>query len=240
MAVVWERWRVHTHFERHRTSRAGWLRAAVLGADDGILSTASLMIGVSAAGAARHAVLTAGLAGLTAGSLAMAIGEFVSVSSQSDAEEADAAREKGELAKNPEAENAELIRIYRARGLPAGLADQVAAALRANDPLGAHLRDELGQTEHSLGRPVQATVASAASFAAGSLIALVAALFAPSGARAITVGVAAVAALVVLGVAGAAFGGASLRRGGLRVAVGGVLAMVITFGVGHLFGAATG
>jgi VIT1/CCC1 family predicted Fe2+/Mn2+ transporter len=231
---------VHTHFERHRAGRAGWLRAAVLGADDGILSTASLMIGVAGSGAARDAVLTAGLAGLTAGSLAMAIGEYVSVSSQSDTEAADAAREGRELVENAEAEQLELARIYRDRGLPADLADQVATALMTSDPLGAHLRDELGQTEHSLGHPTQAALASAVSFALGAVVALVAGVFAPDNARVVTVGVAAAAALVALGVAGAAAGGASLRRGGLRVAAGGVLAMLITFGIGHLFGTATG
>ena len=230
---------VHTHFERHRAGRAGWLRAAVLGADDGILSTASLMIGVAASGAARAAILTAGLAGLTAGSLAMAIGEFVSVSSQSDTEQADAARERGELTESPLAEHQELVRIYRDRGLPPDLAEQVAAALMASDPIGTHLRDELGQTEHSLGRPVQASVASAASFALGAFIAVIAAAVSPPGPRVAVVGMAAVVALVILGVAGAAAGGASLWRGGLRVAVGGIIAMLITFGVGHLFGAAT-
>lgn len=227
---------MHTHFERHRAGRAGWLRAAVLGADDGILSTASLMIGVAASGAARNAILTAGLAGLTAGSLAMAIGEYVSVSSQADTEAADANREQAELAASPGAELAELAHIYRERGLPDPLAEQVAAGLMESDALGSHLRDELGQTEHSLGRPVQAALASALSFAVGATVALLAGVAAPAAARAVTVGVVAVLALIALGVAGAAAGGASLRRGGLRVAVGGVLAMLITFGVGHLFG----
>ena len=235
-----ERVGVHTHFERHRAGRAGWLRASVLGADDGILSTASLMIGVAGSGATRNAVLTAGLAGLTAGSLAMAIGEFVSVSSQTDSETADASREQRELAEHPEAERAEIARIYRERGLPAALAEQVGDALMASNPLGAHLRDELGQTEHSLGHPVQAAVASALSFAGGAAIALVAGVLAPSGARALTVGTVAVLALIALGVAGAAAGGANLRRGGLRVAAGGVVAMLVTFGVGHLFGTRTG
>lgn len=197
------------------------------------------MIGVAGSGAARNAVLTAGLAGLTAGSLAMAIGEYVSVSSQSDTEAADAARERRELAESPEAEQIELARIYFERGLRADLAEEVATALMASDPVGAHLRDELGETEQSLGRPAQAAVASAASFALGALVALVAGALAPDRTRVPIVGGAALAALILLGVAGAAVGGASLRRGGLRVAAGGVLAMLITFGVGHLFGANT-
>jgi len=231
---------MHTHFERHRTGRAGWLRAAVLGADDGILSTASLMIGVAGSGSGRAAVLTAGLAGLTAGSLAMAIGEYVSVSSQSDSERADATREAAELAADPAAEHAELVRIYRDRGIPEGVAADLASALMGADPLGTHLREELGQTEHSLGKPVQAALASAASFAVGAAVPVLAGAAAPTGVRPVVIGAAALVALIILGIAGAAAGGASLRRGGLRVAVGGVFAMAVTFGVGHLFGTRAG
>ncbi len=198
------------------------------------------MIGVAGSGASRSTVLTAGLAGLTAGSLAMAIGEFVSVSSQSDTEAADADRERTELDADPEAERAELARIYRNRGLTEGLANEVAAALMDADPLGAHLRDELGQTEHSIARPVQAATASALSFAAGATVAVLAAALAPAGIRTLTIGLAAVAALLALGVGGAAAGGASLRRGGLRVVVGGMIAMIITYGVGHVFGTTAG
>lgn len=229
---------VHVHFERHRTARAGWLRAAVLGADDGILSTASLMIGVAGSGASRAAVLTAGFAGLTAGSLAMAIGEYVSVSSQSDTESADAERERRELAADPGAELAELARIYRDRGLHEALANEVATALMSTNPLAAHLRDELGQSEHSLARPVQAAVASASSFAAGATVAVVAGASAPSGTRTLFIGLAAILGLLALGIAGAAAGGSSLRRGGLRVVAGGLLAMLITFGIGRLLGTA--
>jgi vacuolar iron transporter family protein len=231
---------MHLHFERHRGARGGWLRAAVLGADDGILSTASLMVGVAGSGASRAVVLTAGLAGLTAGALAMAIGEFVSVSSQADSEAADTERERRELAANPDAEHAELARIYVERGLSEPLAHQVASELMRGDPLAAHLRDELGHTPHSLARPVQAAVASALSFAVGAAIAVVAGAAAPAGGRSLVIGAAAVLALLALGMAGAAVGGASLRRGGLRVVAGGVVAMLITYGVGHLFGTATG
>jgi VIT1/CCC1 family predicted Fe2+/Mn2+ transporter len=231
---------MHVHLERHRSGRSGWLRAAVLGADDGILSTASLMIGVTASGAARNGVLTAGTAGLTAGALAMAIGEYVSVSSQADTEAADLRRETDELAADPASELAELTRIYTRRGLSPALAAQVAAELTKGDSLAAHRRDELGQTDASLARPNQAAVASAAAFATGAMVPLVAAVVAPAGARAAVIAAAALVALIALGAAGAAAGGARLGRGALRVAIGGAIAMTITYGVGHLFGAATG
>ena len=154
------------HFERHRSGRSGWLRAAVLGADDGLVSTAALLVGVAASGATRNAILTAGVAALSAGAMAMAIGEYVSVSAQADTETADRRREEAELAADPESELSELTAIYERRGLPSELAAEVAAALQQADPLAAHLRDELGQTEAGAARPLQAAIASAASFAA--------------------------------------------------------------------------
>jgi VIT1/CCC1 family predicted Fe2+/Mn2+ transporter len=231
---------VHTHFERHRTGRAGWLRAAVLGADDGILSTASLMIGVAASGAGRTAVLTAGLAGLSAGASAMAIGEYVSVGSQADAEAADRAREARELKDDPVAERDELRRIYVERGLPEDLAREVAASLHRRDPLAAHLRDELGHTPASAARPLQASLASAGSFAVGGVLPVGAAAVAPSSVRSLVVAVAALAALVGLGALGASLGGANLRRGMLRVGLGGLVAMIVTYGIGQLVGTTVG
>lgn len=231
---------MNLHFERHRGGRAGWLRAAVLGADDGILSTASLMLGVAGSGAGRAAVLTAGIAGLTAGAAAMAIGEYVSVSSQSDAEGADRAREAKELAEQPGAELAELRRIYIRRGLPEGLAAEVADALHAADPLGAHLRDELGQTPASRARPAQASAVSAASFGVGAAVPVVAAALAATGARSLVVALAGLVALAVLGAVGARLGGAKVGRGMARVGVGGALAMAITYGIGQLLGTTVG
>ena len=231
---------MHTHFERHRAGRAGWLRAAVLGADDGILSTASLMIGVAASGAGRTAVLTAGVAGLTAGASAMAIGEYVSVGSQADAEAADRAREARELRDDPAAERDELRRIYVERGLPEDLAGQVAASLHRRDPLAAHLRDELGHTPASAARPLQASLASAGSFAVGAVLPVGAAAVAPSSVRSLVVAVAALVALVGLGALGASLGGASLRRGMLRVGLGGLVAMIVTYGIGQLVGTTVG
>ncbi len=231
---------MHLHLERHRGSRAGWLRAAVLGADDGILSTASLMLGVAGSGAGRAAVLTAGIAGLTAGAAAMAIGEYVSVSSQSDTEAADREREAVELKENPEAELAELQRIYRDRGLSQSLAAEVAAALHAADPLGSHLRDELGQTPAGRARPVQASMASAASFGLGAVIPLLAAALASAAGRSLAVALTGLAALAVLGAVGARLGGARVLRGMARVGVGGAVAMGITYGIGQLLGTTVG
>lgn len=225
-----------SHAERHRGGRAGWLRAAVLGTDDGILSTASLMLGVAGAGAARAAVLTAGIAGLTAGAASMAIGEYVSVSSQSDAELADRAREAQELREQPEAELAELQRLYVRRGLPEGLAAEVAAALHASDPLGAHLRDELGQTPATRARPVQASLVSAASFALGAAVPVLAGALASAALRTLAVALAGLLALAVLGAAGARLGGARALPGMARVALGGAVAMAITYGIGQLVG----
>jgi VIT1/CCC1 family predicted Fe2+/Mn2+ transporter len=228
----------HRQLELHRSSRSGWLRAAVLGANDGILSTGALLLGVAGAGASRPALLTAGVAGLTAGAMSMGIGEYVSVSTQSDTERADRAMEEAELAEDPEAETAELRNIYEARGLPRPLAQQVADTLMATDPIGAHLRDELGLTEELSARPVQAALSSFASFALGAAIPLLVAVVVSGAARSVAITVATVAAMVVLGALGAALGGANLLRGALRVGVGGSLALALTFVIGRLFGTA--
>lgn len=227
---------MHTHFERHRSGRAGWLRAAVLGADDGLVSTAALLIGVAASGASRSAILTAGLAALTAGAMAMAIGEYVSVSAQSDTERADRALEARELADDPQMELRELIGIYRNRGLSAELATEVATALHANDALEAHLRDELGHAPGAAARPIQASLASAASFAVGAAAPLVTAAVSPAGGRSALLAAVTLVALCGLGTLGAALGGAPRVRAALRVGIGGALAMAVTYGVGALFG----
>jgi len=226
------------HFERHRSGRSGWLRAAVLGADDGLVSTAALLVGVAASGATRNAILTAGVAALSAGAMAMAIGEYVSVSAQADTEAADRRREEAELASDPEAELSELTAIYERRGLPSELAAEVATALQQADPLAAHLRDELGQTEAGAARPLQAAIASAASFAAGAIIPLLVAALAPAGPRSAVIAAVTLIALCVLGVIGAGLGGAPRMRAALRVGVGGALALGVTYGIGALFGSA--
>jgi VIT1/CCC1 family predicted Fe2+/Mn2+ transporter len=226
------------HIERHRSERIGWLRATVLGANDGIVSTASLVLGVAGAGATRGGVLTAGVAGLVAGAMSMAAGEYVSVGSQADTEKADLARERRELATQDESERAELAGIYVARGLEPGLARQVADQLMAHDALGAHARDELGITDLQRARPVQAALASAASFAAGAAMPLAAALLSPAGILAAIVTGSSLVVLAVLGAVAARAGGAPVRVGALRVTVWGALAMAITYGVGTLFGAA--
>ena len=226
------------HIERHRSERIGWLRATVLGANDGIVSTASLVLGVAGAGAARGSVLTAGVAGLVAGAMSMAAGEYVSVGSQADTEKADLARERRELATQDESERAELAGIYVGRGLEPGLARQVADQLMAHDALGAHARDELGITDLQRARPVQAALASAASFAAGAAMPLAAALLSPAGILAAIVTGSSLVVLAVLGGVAARAGGAPVRAGALRVTVWGALAMAITYGVGTLFGAA--
>ncbi|HEY5109166.1 MAG TPA: VIT family protein [Acidimicrobiales bacterium] len=228
------------HPERHRSSRAAWLRAAVLGADDGLVSTAALLVGVAASGAARNAILVAGIAALTAGAMAMATGEYVSVSAQSDTESADRRREERELATDPDAELAELIAIYQARGLPQALATEVATTLHASDPLAAHLLDELGQTKGGGARPVQAAVTSAASFAIGAAVPLLAAAVSPATPRSIVIAAVTLVALCILGAVGASLGGASRVRGSLRIGVGGGIAMAVTYGVGALFGTVTG
>ena len=226
------------HRERHRSSRIGWLRAAVLGANDGILSTGSLIVGVAAANADHAAVLTAGVAGLVAGSMSMAAGEYVSVSSQLDTEHADLARERAELATDVESERAELAAIYVRRGLDAALARQVAEQLMAKDALGAHARDELGISEISTARPVQAALTSAATFAAGAALPLLIAAVTPIAAIAWAVSVGSLVFLAVLGAIAARTGGASIAKGALRIAFWGALAMGITAGVGALFGTA--
>ena len=225
---------VNPHAEAHRGEHAGWLRAAVLGANDGLVSTASLMVGVAASGAAAATVLTAGIAGLAGGSMAMAAGEYVSVSSQVDVERGDRAKEQRELTADPEAELAELAGIYRDRGLPADLADQVAQALHDADPLGAHLRDELGHSEITAARPVQAAAASAASFLIGGLLPLLG-LVAPTPTTKLWLIVAVtLIGLAVAGILGAWIAGTALARPALRVMLGGGLAMLVTALVGQL------
>ncbi len=226
-----------SHPERHRTERIGWLRAAVLGANDGIVSTASLLVGVAAAEPVRSTVLVAGVAGLVAGAMSMAAGEYVSVSSQADTERADAARERRELAEAPEAELAELQGIYEGRGLTTDLARQVAEQMTARGALGAHLRDELGLSETLAARPVQAALASAASFALGASVPLAVAAIAPPARIVIVVAAASLLCLAVLGVVSARAGGAPVGRAVWRVCFWGALAMVATALVGRLFGA---
>jgi VIT1/CCC1 family predicted Fe2+/Mn2+ transporter len=225
---------VNPHLERHGAARAGWLRAAVLGANDGLVSTASLMIGVAASGAATGTVVTAGLAGVAAGSMAMAAGEYVSVSSQVDVERADEALEERELTANPEGELAELTGIYESRGVPAELARQVAAALHDNDPLQAHLRDELGHSDATAARPLQASVASAVSFLIGGLVPFLG-LLAPTAATRLGLIVAVtMCGLGAAGVLGARAAGVGVLRPALRVLIGGGLAMAVTAAVGQL------
>jgi vacuolar iron transporter family protein len=224
------------HPERHRAERIGWLRAAVLGANDGIVSTASLVVGVAAATPTREAVLTSGIAGLVAGAMSMAAGEYVSVRSQADTEEADLARERRELATDDAAERAELTRIYVGRGLDDALARQVADQLMAHDALAAHARDELGIVESQRARPVVAALTSAATFAVGALIPLVVASLAPLPALPIVVIATALALLAGLGGIAASVGGASALRGAARVGIWGALAMGLTYAVGALFG----
>ena len=226
------------HREWHRTERIGWLRAAVLGANDGIVSTASLVIGVAAASAARGDVLIAGVAGLVAGAMSMAAGEYVSVKSQSDTEAADLARERGELAADAGAEHRELAGIYVKRGLDAALADQVATQLMEHDALGAHARDELGISETMSARPVQAALSSAASFTAGAALPLLVALLAPAGSLSAVVAGSSLVFLAALGAVAARTGGASAVKGAWRVTFWGALAMAVTAAVGALFGTA--
>jgi VIT1/CCC1 family predicted Fe2+/Mn2+ transporter len=222
--------------ELHRSGRIGWLRAAVLGANDGLISTSSLVVGVAAAEPSRAAILLAAVAGLVAGALSMAAGEYVSVSSQADTEQADLAQERSELAASPKAERAELAGIYIARGLSRELALQVADQLTAHDPLGTHARDELGIQEMTRARPIQAAVASAASFAIGAAPPAVLAALLP--ARILTASIVGMTLglLLVLGSVAARVGGAPLARGALRVAFWGAVAMAGTAVVGHLFG----
>ena len=225
------------HREQHRTDRIGWLRAAVLGANDGIVSTASLVVGVAAAGASRGDIMVAGVAGLVAGSLSMAAGEYVSVSSQADTERADLTRERTELATDPQGEEDELAGIYVARGLDPDLARTVAQRLTAHDAFKAHARDELGLTAELAARPLQAAFASAATFAVGALLPIVAALLLPDAAITAGVSVVSLVSLAALGAVAARAGGASAAIGAARVTFWGAAAMGITAAVGRLFGA---
>jgi len=225
---------VNPHAEAHRGARAGWLRAAVLGANDGLVSTASLMVGVAASGAAVGAVLTAGVAGLAAGSMAMAAGEYVSVSSQVDVERADRAKEERELAASPESELAELAGIYRERGVPEPLAQQVAQALHDADPLGAHLRDELGHSAITAARPLQAAAASAGSFFIGGLLPLLGLVAPTTTARLWLIVAVTLLGLAVTGILSAWIAGTTLARPAIRVVIGGGLAMAVTALVGQL------
>lgn len=229
--------RLPIHRERHLVERIGWLRAAVLGANDGIVSTASLIVGVAAAAASANEVLVAGVAGLVAGAMSMAAGEYVSVSSQSDTEEADLARERAELKEQPAAEREELANIYVKRGLDAALAYRVADALMAHDALEAHARDELGISEITTARPVQAALTSAATFSAGAAMPLLMVVVSPAGWLVWSVSVASLVFLALLGAVGARAGGAHILRATWRVTFWGAFAMAVTAGIGRLVGA---
>jgi VIT1/CCC1 family predicted Fe2+/Mn2+ transporter len=222
--------------ENHSVSRIGWLRAAVLGANDGIVSTASLIVGVAASASDKGPIMIAGVAGLVAGAMSMAAGEYVSVSSQADTEAADIVRETKELAEIPEAELDELTRIYVARGLTDTLAREVAEALTAHDALAAHARDELGLAEMHRARPVEAALTSAATFAVGAGLPLIAAALLPLGTLAVGVSVAGLLFLMLLGGVGARAGGAPVGKGVLRVTFWGAAAMAATYAIGSLFG----
>lgn len=224
------------HRERHRSERIGWLRAAVLGANDGIVSTASLVVGVAAADATRQEVLVAGVAGLVAGALSMAAGEYVSVSSQADTERADLKLERSELAAQPQAEEDELTGIYVRRGLDPGLARTVARQLMAKDALAAHARDELGLTEKLIARPLQAALASAATFAVGAGLPVLTIVLAPASRLVLIVSMVSLLCLAALGAVAARAGGAPVTVGAGRVVFWGALAMAATAGVGKLFG----
>lgn len=226
------------HRERHNSDRIGWLRAAVLGANDGLISTSGLIVGVSAANASSHSVLIAGLAGLVSGALSMAAGEYVSVSSQADTEHADTEKERVELETQPAAELKELTRIYEGRGLSGALAAQVADELTTHDALSAHLRDELGIHERMLARPIQAALASAGSFCIGAIPPLLVAAMWNGVNLSMAVSVISVVLLALLGALGAHLGGASVIRGGMRVMIWGALAMLATNWIGKLLGVA--
>ncbi len=223
------------HAEHHRSDRAGWLRAAVLGANDGIVSIAGLVVGVAASGASQGAVLTSGIAGLVAGAMSMAAGEYVSVQSQADTEHADLAKERRELAEDPESELFELTGIYVRRGLDPDLARQVAAQLTAHDALGSHARDELGITDTRRARPGQAALASAGAFATGALLPMAAAVLAPAARVEATTIAATLLGLCLSGALAARAGGAAMGRGALRVVFWGALAMAAASLIGRLF-----
>lgn len=226
------------HSETHLIERIGWLRAAVLGANDGLISTASLIVGVAAASPARHEILVAGIAGLVAGAMSMAAGEYVSVSSQADTEEADMARERKELAEQPAAELDELARIYEQRGVEPTLARKVAEQMMAKDAFAAHARDELGIAAHTVARPIQAAITSAATFAAGASFPLIVAMLAPAGQITWVVSLACLLGLAGLGAIGARAGGAALLKPTLRVVFWGAVAMASTAVIGSLVGRA--
>jgi len=226
------------HIERHLVSRIGWLRAAVLGANDGIVSTASLIVGVAAASAADKQILLIGIAGLVAGAMSMAAGEYVSVSSQSDTEKADLSRERAELASQPELEREELARIYEKRGLDLDLARQVADQLMRKDALAAHAHDELGISEITTARPIQAALTSAMAFSIGAALPILIAIFSPRTVLVLTVSMASLLSLAILGAVGARAGGANVTRATLRVTFWGVFAMALTAGIGKLLGTA--
>jgi VIT1/CCC1 family predicted Fe2+/Mn2+ transporter len=228
----------HTHRETHRTERIGWLRAAVLGANDGIVSTASLLVGVAAARVDRAELVTVGMAGLVAGAMSMAAGEYVSVSSQSDTETADLARERQELLTEPESEHLELAMIYQSRGLKPELASQVAHQLMEHDALGAHARDELGISSITTARPIQAALTSAVTFATGAALPLASALLAPATRVVEVVALASLLSLTALGIVAARTGGAPVGKSAARVLFWGALAMAVTAFVGKVFGAA--
>jgi VIT1/CCC1 family predicted Fe2+/Mn2+ transporter len=227
-----------SHTEAHLVSRIGWLRAAVLGANDGIVSTASLIVGVAAASAATSDVLVAGIAGLVAGAMSMAAGEYVSVSSQSDTEQADLARESAELVSQPDFEREELAQVYEQRGVERDLALKVADQLMARDALGAHARDELGISEVTAARPIQAALTSAATFAVGAAMPLLMVVIAPASLLVPIVSVASLLFLALLGAVGARAGGANVTRATMRVTFWGALAMALTAGIGALVGMA--
>ena len=226
------------HSETHLSHRSGWLRAAILGANDGIVSTASLVLGVAASGASGSAIVTAGIAGLAAGALSMAAGEYVSVSSQRDSERADLTLERKELRRDPEGELRELAGIYESRGLQPELANRVAQALTDSDALEAHAREELGLTEERQARPFQAAWASALAFSAGAILPVIAVAAAPGSARIAACVVVTVVALAILGWSGARLGGGSRQIATARVVIWGALAMAVTSGIGALVGAA--
>lgn len=225
-----------THAERHVIQRIGWLRAAVLGANDGILSTASLIVGVASAAGSYSSILVAGVSGMAAGAMAMAAGEYVSVSSQHDTEQADIARERAELAADPASERQELAALYVSRGLDAGLAASVAEQLMAKDALGAHARDELGISEATAAQPILAALSSAASFAVGAALPLAVAILAPQSVIITAVSGASLLFLALLGVIGAKVGGAGMTKAAIRVTFWGAAAMAVTAGIGSLTG----
>lgn len=223
------------HSEKHRTQHIGWLRAAVLGANDGIVSTASLIIGVAAANVSQHTLLVTGVAGLVAGAMSMAAGEYISVHSQADTEKADLLREQNELETNHEAETAELAAIYQSRGLEITLANQVATQLMLHNALGAHARDELGISDVFSAKPLQAAIASAASFAVGAALPLLVLVLAPQAKVILWISITALIFLASLGLIAAKVGGANMLKAAWRVSFWGALAMLMTFGVGLMF-----